>query len=65
MPSAPEPILLDPERLTKNDVHYSIDYDAIFDPVRLAWLERGAVIAFSHVCGGGGMARNGSAPVTS
>jgi prolyl oligopeptidase len=32
---------------------YGISYDAYFDPVWLAWLERGGVIAFAHVRGGG------------
>jgi len=32
---------------------YGISYDAHFDPVWLAWLERGGVIAFAHVRGGG------------
>jgi prolyl oligopeptidase len=32
---------------------YGISYDAFFDPVWLAWLERGGVIAFAHVRGGG------------
>jgi prolyl oligopeptidase len=32
---------------------YGISYDAEFDPVRLAWLERGDVIAIAHVRGGG------------
>jgi prolyl oligopeptidase len=32
---------------------YGISYDAEFDPVRLAWLERGNVIAIAHVRGGG------------
>jgi prolyl oligopeptidase len=32
---------------------YGISYDAYFDPVWLAWLERGDVIAFAHVRGGG------------
>jgi len=32
---------------------YGISYDAFFDPVWLAWLERGDVIAFAHVRGGG------------
>jgi prolyl oligopeptidase len=32
---------------------YGISYDAYFDPVWLAWLERGGVIAFVHVRGGG------------
>lgn len=32
---------------------YGISYDAFFDPVWIAWLERGGVIAFAHVRGGG------------
>ena len=32
---------------------YGISYDADFDPVWLAWLERGDVIAIAHVRGGG------------
>jgi prolyl oligopeptidase len=32
---------------------YGISYDTFFDPVWLAWLERGGVIAFAHVRGGG------------
>jgi prolyl oligopeptidase len=32
---------------------YGISFDAYFDPVWLAWLERGGVIAFAHVRGGG------------
>ena len=32
---------------------YGISYDAFFDPVWLAWLERGGVIAIAHVRGGG------------
>jgi len=32
---------------------YGISYDAYFDPVWPAWLERGGVIAFAHVRGGG------------
>ena len=32
---------------------YGISFDAFFDPVWLAWLERGGVIAFAHVRGGG------------
>ena len=32
---------------------YGISYDAFFDPVWLAWLERGGIIAFAHVRGGG------------
>ena len=32
---------------------YGISYDAFFDPVWVAWLERGGVIAFAHVRGGG------------
>ena len=32
---------------------YGISYDAEFDPARLAWLERGNVIAIAHVRGGG------------
>lgn len=32
---------------------YGISYDAYFDPVWLAWLERGGIIAFAHVRGGG------------
>jgi prolyl oligopeptidase len=32
---------------------YGISYDAHFDPVWLAWMERGGVIAFAHVRGGG------------
>ena len=32
---------------------YGISYDAHFDPVWIAWLERGGVIAFAHVRGGG------------
>jgi prolyl oligopeptidase len=32
---------------------YGISSDAFFDPVWLAWLERGGVIAFAHVRGGG------------
>jgi prolyl oligopeptidase len=32
---------------------YGISYDAYFDPVWLAWLERGGVIVFAHVRGGG------------
>ncbi len=32
---------------------YGISYDAHFDPVWLAWLEHGGVIAFAHVRGGG------------
>ena len=32
---------------------YGISYDAYFDPVWIAWLERGGVIAFAHVRGGG------------
>ena len=32
---------------------YGISYEAFFDPVWLAWLERGGVIAFAHVRGGG------------
>lgn len=32
---------------------YGISMDAYFDPVWIAWLERGGVIAFAHVRGGG------------
>ncbi len=32
---------------------YGISFDAYFDPVWLAWLERGGVIAIAHVRGGG------------
>jgi prolyl oligopeptidase len=32
---------------------YGISYEAFFDPVWVAWLERGGVIAFAHVRGGG------------
>ncbi len=32
---------------------YGISYEAYFDPVWLAWLERGGVLAFAHVRGGG------------
>jgi len=32
---------------------YGISFDAHFDPVWLAWLERGGVIAIAHVRGGG------------
>jgi prolyl oligopeptidase len=32
---------------------YGISYDAFFDPVWIAWFERGGVIAFAHVRGGG------------
>src|SRR5437868_9570255 len=32
---------------------YGISYDAHFDPVWVAWLERGGIIAFAHVRGGG------------
>jgi prolyl oligopeptidase len=32
---------------------YGISFDAYFDPVWLAWLERGDVIAIAHVRGGG------------
>jgi prolyl oligopeptidase len=32
---------------------YAISLEAHFDPVWLAWLERGGVIAFTHVRGGG------------
>jgi prolyl oligopeptidase len=32
---------------------YGISYDAFFDPVWLAWLERDGIIAFAHVRGGG------------
>lgn len=32
---------------------YGISFDVYFDPVWLAWLERGGVIAFAHVRGGG------------
>ncbi len=32
---------------------YGISYDAYFDPVWLAWLERGGIIAIAHVRGGG------------
>jgi prolyl oligopeptidase len=32
---------------------YGITYDPGFDPTSLAWLERGGVIAFAHVRGGG------------
>lgn len=32
---------------------YGISFDAYFDPVWLAWLERGGVIAVAHVRGGG------------
>jgi len=32
---------------------YGISYDAYFDPVWIAWLERGGIIAFAHVRGGG------------
>lgn len=32
---------------------YGISFDAYFDPVWLAWLERGGIIAIAHVRGGG------------
>jgi prolyl oligopeptidase len=32
---------------------YGISFDAFFDPVWIAWLERGGVIAIAHVRGGG------------
>ncbi len=32
---------------------YGISYDPFFDPVWVAWLERGGVIAIAHVRGGG------------
>jgi len=32
---------------------YGISFDAYFDPIWLAWLERGGVIAIAHVRGGG------------
>ncbi len=32
---------------------YGISYEAFFDPVWIAWLERSGVIAFAHVRGGG------------
>jgi prolyl oligopeptidase len=32
---------------------YGISYNAFFDPVWIAWLERGGIIAFAHVRGGG------------
>jgi prolyl oligopeptidase len=32
---------------------YGVNYDPAFDPTSLAWLERGGVIAFAHVRGGG------------
>ena len=32
---------------------YGITYDPTFDPTSLAWLERGGVIAYAHIRGGG------------
>jgi len=32
---------------------YGLSYESYFDPVWVAWLERGGVIAFAHVRGGG------------